>query len=174
MTTFYDSALQKLSKRDERFQSYLTEITESYNSLYQRNRKLEDENESLRKDNLYYKQSNTDPQVLQNLRENNGELQRRMTQTYEDLTRVQDSLMNRLEEVKRLTEENRKLTEENTNLKERAANLDKNLKKKTADFDEITKELENVTNDRNQLLTVRDSFQDEITKLKNENNQVYC
>ena len=171
-TTFYGPVLEKLNARDSAIHDYMTEISENYNFLYSRNRRLEDENESLRKDNLIFKQSNSDPQVLQNLRESNSELQRKITNNYEDYKKVQDNLMNKIEELQKVTEKNTQLLQEVGKLKEKASSLDKNLKIKESSLVEVSGELTNVTSDRVQLIQMRDSLQTEVTNLKNENNQV--
>jgi len=171
-SAFFESAFEKLNQRDSIIQNYLTELTENYNSLYVKNRKLEDENESLRKDNLIYKQSNSDPQAMQNLRETNSDLQRRITQNYEDYKKVQDNLMTKIEDVQGLTEKTNQLTKENKTLKEKVNSLEKNLKMKETNLEEMAGELENIKKDRDQLLTLKDGLQNEVTSLKNENNQV--
>lgn len=171
-TAIHSSVLQKLSDRDSIFPNFIFEITENYNQLYLRNRKLEDENESLKKDNLIYKQSNSDPQALQNLREANADLQRKITNNYEDHKKLQETLIGKIEENTRLTEKNTELVQENTKFKEQVSSLDKNLKTKEQELKEKEKELENVTNDRNRAMQMHDSLKNEVTKLTNENNQV--
>jgi len=171
-SAFFESALDRLSQRDLVIQHYLTELTENYNSLYLKNRKLEDENESLRKDNLIFKQSNSDPHALNNLRETNSDLQRRITQNYEDYKKVQDNLLSKIEDVQGLTEKSGQLGKDNKILKEKVNSLEKNLKMKETNLAEMGEELANVTKDRNQLLSLKDGLQTEVTNLKNENNQL--
>lgn len=164
--------LQKLDERDSQIQPYIWNILENYNILYSKNRKLEDELSFLKKENLMYKQTTINPQVLQDAIDSKEGLQKKLTQSYEDYKKVQDSLLNRVEEVLRLNDLNNQLVNQSSKYKQRASNFEKNLRIKENSLIEIAQELTEVMNTRNQLLVARDNLQDEVTKLRTENNQV--